>query len=314
MVESIRRRTNDAGDEYPINILLKAILLQFSINRKKNFLFKELNTIVGMDDGFIRELEKWRRNPPDEETVRAAVDFAVRECIRIIHRLNQYIDISEDDRKKLACIYRSTWDRLVANQDPVRMLLRVHHRKISDWLKKHYPDRLVSELLDVKIIHPLPCEEYSPKFQLNLLGIDTNRIKPPVLDIGCGGKGALVHYLRRNAVEARGIDRMIETDSPFLQEVNWFDYEFKRESWGTVISNMALSNNFRFVMVNDKRHVQRYLFLYQSILESLKKGGIFYYAPAIAPIERLPRRYKYRITMIPVGNGLHATRIEKPSI
>ena len=157
MVETIRRRANDTGDVYPINILLKALLLQFSINRNKNFLFKELHTIVGMYDGFVRELEKWRRNPPGEQTVRAVIDFAVRECSRHIHHLNQYIDISEDDRKNLACIYRSTWLRLVANQDPVRVLLHDHHRKISDWLKKHYPDRFVSELLDSKIIRPLPC-------------------------------------------------------------------------------------------------------------------------------------------------------------
>ena len=155
--------------------------------------------------------------------------------------------------------------------------------------------------------------EYSPSFQLNLFGIDIYQIKPPVLDIGCGGKGALVHYLRCHAVEARGIDRMIEADSPFLQEVNWFDFEFKRESWGTVISNMALSNNLRFVTLNHGKHIQRYLFLYQSILESLTKGGVFYYAPGIAPIERLPGLDNYEITRIPVGNGLYATRIEKPA-
>jgi len=136
-----------------------------------------------------------------------------------------------------------------------------------------------------------PCEEYTAEFQLALLGLDFSDLKEPVLDVGCGPNACLVEALRDHGVEAYGLDRLM-SESSYIYASDWLDFQFAPAAWGTIISNMAFSNHFwHHHLRMDGQHVA-YARKYMEMLQSLKQGGKFVYAPGLPFIERFLKETK----------------------
>ncbi|MGB8953820.1 MAG: class I SAM-dependent methyltransferase, partial [Tumebacillaceae bacterium] len=156
------------------------------------------------------------------------------------------------------------------------------------------------------------CAEYTPELQLQLLGIDAENIQEPILDLGCGEHGRLVHHLRERGYQAIGVDRTV-IESSHLIKSDWLQMPVTNETWGTVISHMAFSNHFAHHHMRKDGEPEGYAKMYMSILRSLKKGGRFYYAPGLPFIEELLPPEQYRVTRIQneEQKEFYSTRIEK---
>ena len=69
-----------------------------------------------------------------------------------------------------------------------------------------------------------------------------------MIDVGCGSQANLVTYFRALGIEAYGIDRHLETHKPYLDQVDWFDYDFEAGRWGTIVSHMSFTNHLNYAL------------------------------------------------------------------
>jgi len=145
----------------------------------------------------------------------------------------------------------------------------------------------------------------------------TNQPGPPlcsagekVLDIGCGKQGSLVSYLRSKRVEAYGVDRLL-TDNPNLTSADWLEFDFGKERWGTIISNLGFSNHFKHHHIREDGDFLKYATKYMEILNSLKIGGRFHYAPDLPFIEKYLSPEKYGLSSVKIKNTDFYTTITK---
>jgi len=141
--------------------------------------------------------------------------------------------------------------------------------------------------------------EYSAEFQIELLGLDVKSLPEPILDIGCGSKASLVRELRRRGKTAFGLDRDVKADD-FLISADLFDYPLKMNSWGTVISHQSLSNYFLESHLKSGLEAAKCAMKYMEVLRSLKRGGVFAYAPGLPFIEEILPADKYRFVRMPI--------------
>lgn len=108
------------------------------------------------------------------------------------------------------------------------------------------------------------------------------------------GKGNLVLYLRQKGIEAYGFDRFAYNNS-FLTNSDWFEYKFEKEKWGTITSNLGFSNHFQHHHFRNDGKFVDYAKKYMDILNSLKIGGGFHYAPDLPFIEQYLDLDKYKL-------------------
>jgi len=113
-------------------------------------------------------------------------------------------------------------------------------------------------------------------FELNI-----NKLNQPVLDIGCGYNSLLVKHLRDSGIESYGIDVLLNDKDEYLISDSWLEFDYSIEIWGTIISHMAFSNHLINNLKRSDGNYRRYVEKFSKILDSLKQGGIFYYAPSI---------------------------------
>ena len=163
----------------------------------------------------------------------------------------------------------------------------------------------------------LPCAEYSAEFQLAVLGLDPAAVKGPFLDVGCGERASLVRELRGHGVDAVGIDQYrISDDGLAALRASWLEFRFVPGYWGTIASHMAFSNHFARAMKTDPELAALYHAVYRDILESLKVGGVFCYAPAVPRAEAFVDRARFsieRFENIPGDATLDTVRITRLS-
>jgi SAM-dependent methyltransferase len=124
----------------------------------------------------------------------------------------------------------------------------------------------------------------------------------PILDIGCGVKGELVRFLREKGFVAYGFDRFVK-DTPDLINADWLEFPFEEQQWGTIISNLGFTNHFMHHHLRNDGNFIGYAKRYMEILDALKPGGTFIYAPDLPFIERYLDREKFRITKHDVGQS-----------
>ena len=125
----------------------------------------------------------------------------------------------------------------------------------------------------------------APLFQIDMLGLNIESIATPVIDIGCGKKAALVKLLRDRGIEAYGVDKDV-TPEEYLISADYMDYTFAPETYGTVISHMAFSNELWYLKERGSIQLSRYKRKYYEILESLKSDGCFIYTPGLPFMEK----------------------------
>jgi len=107
----------------------------------------------------------------------------------------------------------------------------------------------------------------------------------PILDIGCGTNGHLVNYFIDQGLEVYGIDRFKFTTTN-LKTADWLEYEYGKDKWGTIISNIGFSNHFYHHNLREDGNYIGYGKNYVSIMNSLKVDGCFHYAPDLPFIEK----------------------------
>jgi hypothetical protein len=126
--------------------------------------------------------------------------------------------------------------------------------------------------------------EYGPELQLKVLGLDAATLLEPVLDLGCGPKARLVHFLREAGKPARGVDRLIEP-GPGLLRADWLDVPLPPKSLGTLLSHLAFSLHFLHHHLRPGDGALRYARRYMELLHTLRPGGVFAYAPGLPFVE-----------------------------
>ena len=156
------------------------------------------------------------------------------------------------------------------------------------------------------------CAEYSPELQLEVLGTSAGELLAPVLDLGCGREGALVHFLRRAGHDpVWGLDRSAPAADGFLR-LSWFDRELPRETFRTVISHQAFSLHFLHAHHRSAARAAAFAAKYVEILRSLAPGGRFFYAPALPFVEEHLDPAKFGVSLRRVGDTeFHAACVER---
>jgi hypothetical protein len=241
--------------------------------------------------------------------------YSARRMLRTLSSMNQYITIDEDVKRRSYELYRDFIEKMAAicsgdyfpEEKEVASVVTAHQEGLKNILLSI--EEIRSSMTDERFIKPLPCSEYSPVFQLAVLGVSLEEIREPVLDIGCGYKGDLVKYLLSRGIEAYGFDRIVEEDR-MLENADWLKKEYGVSRWGTVISHLAFSNHFYRAHFKKSESYIAYSKKYIEILSSLKKDGIFVYAPGLPFIECFLDNDKYDIQRF-TPNGIPADLSEK---
>jgi hypothetical protein len=240
--------------------------------------------------------------------VTATLDFT--------YRCNQFLHFDNLETAYLVSIYRKYLNGmrsvLAVSRDSGEM-----ERELSGLVRKHFGDlkrnleRIEGRRENPFLYDKVVCEDYSPELQLKILGLRVVDLQPPVLDLGCGRQGSLTAYLRRQGVETVGVDRIVE-DEDYLRVGNWLELDLEPESWGTILSHMAFSNHFAFQHQYTRGKAERYARQYMVIVNALKPGGRFCYAPNLPFMEDLLPGEKYAVKRLETGLvGWYACQVQR---
>jgi len=294
--------------------LKKAISEQLALNHQSNLLYCDVKQAFEVDDGFLSMLKnlKQKRDLDFSETrINELIDFAVQKLIEKVYDINQFIHISNEKQQEATSIYRDTLEAMVATDDIETVLYDFHYPRLSLWLYDLYPSHFVDVLKDIPTLGKVVCEEYSPEFQCKILGLDPKQLMQPVMDIGCGKNGNLVRFLLKSRIRACGIDRIAVMNEPVISRQDWFDLDMNESEWGTIISNIALSNHIIYVSKNDPSLFQKYKKMLKRLVNSLKPGGTFIYAPGTPVIEGEIDRFEFSVINRPISETFYTTTIRR---
>jgi len=257
---------------------------QINHNRGRNLFFRSGGNPLGFVKDTFSVVERLKCMDADAE--KRLIDHAVRLALEEFYRINQYYAFDASARMQLRCIYSKLFTelKLLQKEDELDNLEKIHSQNVTDWLVKTNPFSEQVYSGSCKIVDVVACAEYSAPLQLELLHIDLLSISEPILDVGCGRYGKLVLFLRECGLEAYGIDR-IEPEPDFCQHADWFEYDFGVRKWGTIVSNLGFSNQFVHHHLRSDGDYMQYAKRYVAILESLRVGGKFHYAPSLSFIE-----------------------------
>jgi hypothetical protein len=233
--------------------------------------------LVGDRDELRRILE--------ELGIDAVVEYTLDRVIREFHHSNQYLDIGEPARASLRNIYRHLLDDTMLGTRDAGAIAERHYRRLACWLEATSPMAHAINPPERPYIENVVCAEYAPELQLRILGLDPATIIEPLLDVGCGERAVMVRYLRAQGIEAYGIDRLCDADSTYLFATNWFDFAPEPASWGTIISNLSFSSHFLNNHLRDDGRYREFATKYMELLNALKPGGRWHYAPSLPFIE-----------------------------
>ncbi len=222
------------------------------------------------------------------------IQFYVNKFQKTLYSTNQYIDFQKKDYLEIRKIFELLLQDISNQQLLVEQIEERHYERIQSLIKKTNPVIYKLNSNNDIIAKTFVCAEYSAQFQIDLLGIEINVLREPILDIGCGEHGYLVEFLRNNNLEAYGIDRIHKTEDYYIKN-NWLEFNYGQQKWGTIISNLSFSNHFiNHYLQNDKVDVV-YAQTYMKILKSLSIGGSWIYAPSVPFIEDLLPNDKYLV-------------------
>ena len=168
-----------------------------------------------------------------------------------------------------------------------------HHDRLRTWVR----DKLAAaDALDwfERGGEDTVCAEYSPATQLEVLGIETSRLLSPILDLGCGTEARLVDHLSGLGFEhVVGIDR--DGAGGLALSADWFTLPLRPLSWGTIIAHQSFSLHFTNAHLRSSSSAARFAEAYMSILNALRPGGSFVYAPSVPFIEALLPKQRYEV-------------------
>ncbi len=290
--------------------LLAALGRQIRRNRDRNLLSPDSAASLDIDPTFLAALEEAAGSRGGEMTSRL-VAAAVEALVGQLYSINQYLQVTSEQRRELAAIYEETWREIRATGEVQSTLRALHHPRIRAWVAGLYPASLRKGLSAAPRVGTVICQEYSAELQVRLYGLDPSTMPRPVLDLGCGPTGALVRHLRRAGIEAYGVDRVLSAREPYLVEADWLEPADLPDRWGTIVSNMAFSNHFRYVLQYDPGQRTPYLERFAQLLESLEPGGTFHYGPSVPELEKAVDPRRFMVTVRTVSGALQVSAVRK---
>jgi len=281
-----------------MNLFQESIEKQFDFSQGKNLFhsgsIKESHFIPGTLNA-IKKLAEL-----DSVSENVLIDYTTNRALEEFCRMNQYYTFDAQLKKSLRNLYTGLFSAIRNNPSELASIAEWHLTNLKNWLSETNP--FAAKLYESKaeILEHVACSEDSAELQIDILQIDTEQITGPVLDIGCGKQGNLVKYFRQSGIEAFGIDRFVKNDL-YLSGSDWLTFEYGVEKWGTITSNLGFSNHFYHHHLRNDGSFISYAKKYMDILNSLKIGGSFHYAPDLPFIEQYLDKEKYRLTKQNVG-------------
>jgi hypothetical protein len=280
-----------------MNNFKKDIDKQFDSNQGRNLFLDNENTFKFLKE-IIIDIDNIGEIDSDEENV--LIDYATDKALQEFCRVNQYYSFDNEARNSLKEIYVKLFSSVRSRSNSIDEIAKTHYQNLRHLLQETNPFAESFYSSNDKIIQPVACSEYSSAIQIDILQIDISNLMEPILDIGCGKKGYLVNYLRETGLEAYGIDRF-SNNSKYFTNADWLEFEYGSMKWGTILSNLGFSNHFLHHHFRNDGNFIGYAKKYISILNSLKTGGCFHYAPDIPFIEMYLDKNKYRVSTINIG-------------
>ncbi len=281
-----------------MNKFLKNIDKQIEFNKGKNIFHNDTNSPFKFIDETVNVISNMSELSADSE--RMLIDYATDKSVEEFCRINQYYTFNRHAKNDLRSIYSDLFSCIKANKKSIESISKNHYDNIKQWLRKTNPfaDKIYSDAeLDIK---PVACSEYSAELQINVLKIDIKSLMTPVLDIGCGRQGNLVNYLCNQGIDTYGIDRFSFSKSNLINS-DWLEYNYGITKWGTIVSNLGFSNHFKHHNLREDGNYIEYGKKYVDIINSLKVGGRFHYAPDLPFIELYLDSRQYQIEKFEVG-------------
>ncbi|MGK7393642.1 MAG: class I SAM-dependent methyltransferase [Candidatus Cyclobacteriaceae bacterium M3_2C_046] len=253
----------------------------------------------------------------DQKDQDLLLNYTLKKIINQFYRINQYYHFSADQVEELKKIYlflMAGFKKVAKDptKEKLRLLAMYHQNNLIEWIKSNdFNTWQYYQKQPAQINQFVICQQYQADLQMEVLNIDLNQLKSPVLDLGCGRDALLVHHLRNQGVEAFGADRMVPSN-PYLSDLDWFSYPLKSGTWGSVISHLGFSNHFSHHWARkDLDSLEKYDFIFHRILQALKPGGTFYYAPSLPEVENKLSRDLYRLHYKDLNYHFKSTRITK---
>lgn len=281
---------------------------QIEFNQGKNIFLDEPNLFKFIDET-INTISNIDHLDVDSENF--LVDYTTDKVLEEFCRINQYYSFNSESKCALRSIYSDLFSEIRCKKNSIDEISKNHYQKLKNWLVRFnsFAEEIYSNA--DQIIKSVPCSEYSYNLQIDIFRIDVERLISPVLDIGCGKHGNLVKYLNSKEIEVYGIDRY-KFDSDILQTFDWLEYDYGINKWGTIISNLGFSNHFHNHNLRKDGNYIEYGKTFMNILNSLKVGGCFYYAPDLPFIEIYLDQNKFEITKYEIGGlDFKATTIRR---
>ena len=269
----------------PMDRFIKDIDNQIEFNQGKNVFLDKLD-FFQFAEGNVKAISNIDKLNADSKEI--LIDYATDKAIEEFCRINQYYSFDSKAKNDLRKIYSNFFESFQTVADSIEDISKNHYEKLKEWIRESnsFAEKIYKN--DNIILNPVACSEYSPDLQINVLKIDIEHLLQPVLDIGCGNQGHLVNYLKNYGIEVFGIDRFKFTTSNLIT-VDWLEFDYGKEKWGTIISNLGFSNHFNHHNLREDGNFIEYGKTYMNILNSLKVGGCFHYAPDSPFIEKYLR-------------------------
>ena len=298
--------------------MLKLWEKQFAAEYLANYFYKN-NALLR----FTPELRDFLiTNPISGARKRQAVLFCAEHFLRQQFAANQYLEFSADSRKNLRNIYNHLFNQLeklplTEKNEAINAIIKIeksHYKRLRLFLKRTNPFYSKVCQKGKERLTAVVCDEYSAQFQLKLFHLQNCTIDEisPLLDIGCGEHAFLVKYLRKLGTIAYGFDRMQE-NRKYLRKSDWFEFNYGIQRWQTITSNLSFSSHFRAALCRNDGTEKLFYQTYMKILESLKIGGRWLYAPSLPEIELNLPHNKFEIEVFPVNDRDNMTCIKKIS-
>lgn len=260
---------------------------QIAFNSGKNlFADEQIRSLklIEVTESLVEKIQQM-----DAETEKDMINFLADEALQEFCRVNQYFAFNTESVNELKEVFKKLNQKIrnlnvTAGQPELDAISQEHYMNLCDWLVRSNAFAVKMYSGDQEYAVPVACSEYPPDLQLSILNINLKQLIEPVLDIGCGRELNLVNFLRDNGIEAYGIDRF-DNENPFYYKTDWLEYNFNIQKWGSLISNLGFSNHFIHHNKRSDGNFREYAQKYMEILNSLKTGGSFYYAPDLPFIE-----------------------------
>lgn len=151
--------------------------------------------------------------------------------------------------------------------------------------------------------------------QLEVLDLAISEIEGPVFDLGCGSEARLGRYLQHRGIEAFGIDReLYESDDNHLYAMTWFDFPLGELSAELIISHLAFSSHLLYQHTSGGLKLSAYVDHNYRILDALRVGGEFRYAPALPFLEMGLPKDRFAVNRWAVAEGFHAAGVTRVAL